>query len=62
MMTLEEVAEYLQLSTKTVYRLVQSRRVPCFRIGRQWRFKRDQLEDWLTKETYREPKRKRGAA
>ena len=62
MMTLEEVAQYLQVSSKTVYRMVQDRQVPCFKLGRQWRFKREQLDDWLLKEAYRPPNEEKGAA
>lgn len=55
LMTLDEVADYLQLSPKTVYRMVQAKKVPCFRLGRQWRFRRDQLDQWLMQQAYQEP-------
>jgi len=36
--TLQQVAQFLQVSTKTVRRLVARRRIPCFRLGRVLRF------------------------
>ncbi len=46
-MTLREVAKYLGLHVMTVYKLTREGRVPAAKIGGQWRFKRDVLEDWL---------------
>ena len=46
-MTLREVAKYLGLHIMTVYKLTREGRVPAAKIGGQWRFKRDVLDDWL---------------
>ena len=46
-MTLREVAGYLGLHVMTVYKLTREGRVPAAKIGGQWRFKRDVLDDWL---------------
>ncbi len=46
-MTLQEVAKYLGLHVMTVYKLTREGRVPGAKIGGQWRFKRDVLEEWL---------------
>lgn len=46
-MTLREVAQYLGLHVMTVYKLTREGRVPAAKIGGQWRFKRDVLDDWL---------------
>ncbi len=46
-MTLREVAKYLGLHVMTVYKLTREGRVPAAKIGGQWRFKRDVLDDWL---------------
>ena len=46
-MTLREVAHYLGLHVMTVYKLTREGRVPAAKIGGQWRFKRDVLDDWL---------------
>ncbi len=46
-LTVEQAAELLQLSTKTLKRLSQAGRVPGRRVGNQWRFSRQALMDWL---------------
>jgi excisionase family DNA binding protein len=42
-MTVSQVAEYLQLSEMTTYKLVQEGRIPAFKIGRHWRVKKSEL-------------------
>ncbi len=46
-LTLEQAAEMLQLSARTVQRLVSKGKMPGRRIGGQWRFDRDQLREWV---------------
>jgi len=46
-MTIEEVAAYMQVSRFTIYRLVKSRTMPGTKIGRQWRFHRQEIDRWL---------------
>jgi excisionase family DNA binding protein len=46
-MTTKEVAEYLRVDQYTIYRLVTQKKIPAFKIGNQWRFKRSVLERWL---------------
>ncbi|MBE0450335.1 MAG: helix-turn-helix domain-containing protein [Clostridia bacterium] len=43
-MTLTEVAEYLKISEVTTYKMMQSGKIPGFKIGRSWRIKREDLE------------------
>jgi excisionase family DNA binding protein len=45
-MTLKEVAKYLGLHVMTVYKLTREGRVPAAKIGGQWRFKRNVLDEW----------------
>jgi len=47
-MTLDEVVAYLRLPKSTVYRLVQSGKIPGQKAGRQWRFHRDAIDAWLS--------------
>lgn len=54
-MTLREVARYLGLHVMTVYKLTREGRVPAAKIGGQWRFKRDVLEEWLDAEMRKNP-------
>jgi len=46
-LTAEEVAEYLRLPLSTVYKLVQEKRLPGFKVGKHWRFRKETLNEWL---------------
>ncbi len=46
-LTIKEVAEYLKLTERTLYRLVQEGQVPGFKVGNSWRFKRADIERWI---------------
>lgn len=48
-MTLEEVADYLRVTKKTIYRLLEKREIPAAKIGHQWRFDKNALDVWLSK-------------
>ena len=52
-MPLREVAQYLGLHVMTVYKLTREGRVPAAKIGGQWRFKRDVLDQWLETQMHR---------
>jgi len=47
-LTIRDVAEFLKLSQKTVYAMAKSGKLPAFKVGSQWRIRRDDLEDWIT--------------
>ena len=49
LLTTEQVANYLKIDKFTVYRLVAQKKLPAFKVGNQWRFKRTLLEAWLRK-------------
>ena len=46
-LTTEEVLEYLQVNLRTVYRLIKAGRIPAVRVGRQWRFRKSDIDVWL---------------
>lgn len=46
-MTLEEVAQYLRVSERTVYDWAQKGEIPCGKLGTSWRFKRSDVATWL---------------
>lgn len=46
-LTLKEVAGYLKLTEKTAYRLAAEGKLPGFKVGGSWRFKRADLEAWI---------------
>jgi excisionase family DNA binding protein len=46
-LTTEEVLEYLQVNLRTVYRLIKAGKIPAVRVGRQWRFRKRDIDGWL---------------
>ena len=48
-LTPREAAEYLSVHVRTIYRLAKTGGVPCRKVGGSWRFKKQALDDWLTR-------------
>ncbi len=46
-LTLREAAAYLRLPERTFRRLLAEGKLPGFRLGQQWRFRRSALEVWM---------------
>jgi len=46
-LTIDEVATYLKASKRTVYRLASSGKLPAFKLGGTWRFRRGDLDRWI---------------
>ena len=46
-MTVQEVADYLRVNQRTVYRLAVGRKLPGFKVGATWRFKRTDIDGWI---------------
>jgi excisionase family DNA binding protein len=49
-LTTEEVLGYLNTTPRTIYRLIRSGELPAVRIGRQWRFRRTDLDQWVERQ------------
>jgi len=47
LMTLQEVARYLRVTEKTIYRLIRRRGIPATKVGRNWRFEKRGIDEWL---------------
>ena len=58
-LTTEEVLEYLQVNLRTVYRLIKAGKIPAVRVGRQWRFRKRDIDAWLDSQR---PRGERAAA
>jgi excisionase family DNA binding protein len=58
-LTTEEVLDYLQVNLRTVYRLIKAGKIPAVRVGRQWRFRKRDIDAWLESQR---PRATRGAA
>ena len=46
-LTTEEVLEYLQVNLRTIYRLIKAGKIPAVRVGRQWRYRKRDIDGWL---------------
>ena len=57
-LTTEEVLEYLQVNLRTVYRLIKAGKIPAVRVGRQWRFRKRDIDAWLESQR---PRQSRGS-
>lgn len=49
-LTTEEVLAYLKVNPRTIYRLIRTGELPAVRIGRQWRFRQSDLDEWLERQ------------
>jgi len=61
-LTTEEVLEYLQVNLRTVYRLIKAGKIPAVRVGRQWRFRKRDIDAWLDSQRPRGGPRAAGSA
>lgn len=46
-MTVDQVAAYLQVSSRTIYNLAAAGEMPAAKVGEQWRFYRPEIDRWL---------------
>lgn len=46
-LTIKEVANYLKVAEKTIYRLVGNKKFPAFKVGGIWRFKKSEVNHWI---------------
>lgn len=47
LLTVEEIAAYMRLPHSTVYKLAQEGKLPGFKVGRHWRFRREAVLQWI---------------
>lgn len=40
-LTLEQITEYLQMSASSIYKMAQAGKIPAYKVGKQWRFRKD---------------------
>lgn len=50
-LTITEVAEYLKIAERTLYRLAAAKKIPAFKVGGTWRFPRADLDEWIKRQT-----------
>jgi excisionase family DNA binding protein len=50
-MTIGEVADYLKVTERTIYRLAGAKQIPAFKVGGSWRFSKADIEAWIKKQS-----------
>lgn len=50
-LTVKELAEYLKIAEKTAYRFVAEGKIPGFKVGSAWRFRRKEIDEWIKKQS-----------
>jgi len=53
-LTAKQVAKYLQVKPLTVYQWARKNRIPAIKIGRIWRFKKEDIDNFLKKDSEKE--------
>ncbi len=61
-MTIGEVADYLKVTERTIYRLAGAKQIPAFKVGGSWRFSKADLDDWITKQSIEGPDKNKTAS
>ena len=46
-LTIDEVADYLKMKTVTIYKHAQDGKIPAFKVGSKWRFKKETIDRWI---------------
>ncbi|MBD3380461.1 MAG: helix-turn-helix domain-containing protein [Candidatus Omnitrophica bacterium] len=52
-MTVEELAKYLKMKVVTIYKHAQEGRIPGFKVGSKWRFKKETIDEWISRQERR---------
>lgn len=50
-MTIKEVAGYLKVTERTIYRLAAAKQIPAFKVGGSWRFSRVDIDNWIKQQS-----------
>ncbi|MGO8983736.1 MAG: helix-turn-helix domain-containing protein [Terriglobales bacterium] len=56
-MNIRQASQYLGVSPDTLYKYVNEQKIPAFKLGNRWRFKKSKIDDWMEeKSTEAEPR------
>jgi excisionase family DNA binding protein len=50
-MTIGEVADYLKVTERTIYRLAGAKQIPAFKVGGSWRFSKADIDGWIRQQS-----------
>lgn len=51
-MTVDELAKYLRMHKQTIYRMALEGRLPAYRVGNRWRFRKELIDAWLAEQKH----------
>lgn len=46
-LTIKEVADFLKVTERTIYRLAAAKQIPAFKVGGSWRFSKADIAEWI---------------
>ena len=46
-LSVDEICTHLGISKDTAYRWIEKRNMPAHRVGRLWKFKKDEVDEWV---------------
>jgi excisionase family DNA binding protein len=52
---IKDVAEYLKVTDRTIYRLAAAKKIPAFKVGGSWRFSKNDIDRWIEAQTAAPP-------
>lgn len=50
-LTIKQVADYLKVTERTIYRLAAAKKIPAFKVGGTWRFSRADIDNWIRQQS-----------
>ncbi|RLI01134.1 DNA-binding protein [Candidatus Bathyarchaeota archaeon] len=58
-LTLPELARYLRVTRQTIYNLLWKKKIPALRVGRYWRFRKSDIDKWLSEQAVKRTRKKK---
>ena len=50
-LTLKQVADFLKVTERTIYRMAAAKKIPAFRVGGTWRFSKAEINQWIQRQS-----------
>lgn len=60
LLSADEVAAFLGVKRDTVYKLIDRNGLPALKVGRLWKFRQDQVNEWVNRQSSEHPPAARG--
>jgi excisionase family DNA binding protein len=48
---IKDVADYLKVTERTIYRLAAAKKIPALKVGGTWRFSKTDIDDWIRRQS-----------